>query len=64
MRNPSKQKIEPRVLIAGKAPRRVRDVVKEIAREEDRPFSNMLAHLLAESPRVKERLDGHDLQTA
>lgn len=47
---------EPRVPLATKAPRRIREIIEEIALQDDRSLSNTVVRLLEESPRVKEKL--------
>lgn len=51
-----------RVSISAKAPLIVKRAVESIAGEEDRPFSNMVARLLEESPRVQQKVK--ELQAA
>lgn len=48
--------IEPRVVVTAKTPRTVRGALEELAREDDRPLSNLVARLLEESPRVQAKL--------
>lgn len=45
-----------RVNINAKAPLIIKRAVESIAREEDRRFSNMVARLLEESPRVQAKI--------
>lgn len=51
-----KEQSTTRVMVAGKAPPAIRDAIKELAEAEERSFSFMLARLLEESPRVREKL--------
>lgn len=51
------KKAAGRVVVIGRTPLTVRDIINELARTEDRTFSNMVSHLLMESPRVRERLE-------
>lgn len=46
-----------RVVVIGRTPPTVRDIINELARTEDRTFSNMVSHLLMESPRIRARLE-------
>jgi hypothetical protein len=50
------QTIEPRVVVTAKTPRTVREALEELAREDDRPLSNLVARLLEESPRVQAKI--------
>lgn len=57
MKNRVKQKNkDDKVLVMGKTLPAVRDAINELAEAEDRSFSNMVARLLEESPRVQEKL--------
>lgn len=49
-------KSERTLMIGAKVPESLKKVIKEIARDEARPMSNMIRLLLQESPRVQERL--------
>jgi hypothetical protein len=48
---------EEKVLVMGKVPATVREVINNLAEEDDRTFSNMVARLLEESPRVRAKLE-------
>lgn len=48
---------EERQTVSAKVPVRVIIAIQEIAKEEDRSFSNQMAQLLKESPRVASKLE-------